>query len=220
MNDKMPDIVRSNYFSFQEYKEKVEKYFSTDNRELNYQNRVIIPLLEKIFINEAQIDVVDVSTQYKNWERRTWHERSKYAGTYTPDILVAKNWNLYNQARNDIEYLLLIEVKAPNARDRKHAMKEVSEYLERVRNVILTNSITWEFYTNTTDKPCIYYLEDEETKVCERGPNSNINWKRPPKSNTEYLLEELKLSHETKIGLEPNIWKELLDKLRDTINIK
>lgn len=52
---------------FKRYKELVEKYYQNDCRELNFQNRVIIPFLEKYSPNFY--DVVDSSTLYRNWER-------------------------------------------------------------------------------------------------------------------------------------------------------
>lgn len=188
--------------SFEEYQNCIKHYFSTDNRELNYQNHVIIPLLEKLFDVKpgSEISIVDVSTLYRNWDKCDWHDRSKYAGTYTPDVLVAKNWNLKNKGKTDIEYLLLIEIKTPNAGRRGHAIAEVSDYLNRVPNVILTDGITWEFYTKSLDKSCIYYLEDGENKVCERKQATHINWKPP---------------HDDIKG-----WTALLKKLKDVVGIK
>ena len=60
--------VESSYVSFEAYKEIVEKYTTEDYREINYQNRVIIRMLDKIFINDDDIAIVDVSTQYTNRE--------------------------------------------------------------------------------------------------------------------------------------------------------
>ena len=50
---------------FAEYKKLVDKYYEKDCREVNFQNRIIIPFLES-FIPE-EFDVVDSSTLYKNW---------------------------------------------------------------------------------------------------------------------------------------------------------
>ncbi len=175
---------------FQELKKRVDFYLSKDNRELNYQNRVIIPLLEKLFENKLTINVVDVSTLYRNWEKREWHDRSKYGGVHTPDILVAENWNIRNKDDGNIKYLLLIEVKTPDSKDKKRTKEEVGEYLEHVPNVILTDCITWEFYTKATkDNPHIYYLEKEGRRVCERKSKEAVNWKELPE-NTQALPEE------------------------------
>lgn len=128
----------------QKYKSIVEKYLVNDNRELNYQNRIVIPFLKRILPED--LDIVDTSTLYKNWENREWHDRSKYADNYTPDILIAKEWTIYNRNKDNIEYLSLLEIKTPTANNRKHAEKEKNEYLSKVPTVILTDCLTWEFF--------------------------------------------------------------------------
>ncbi len=127
---------------FDRYSKLVNHYYGNDNREINFQNRVIIPFFEELLGDE--IDIVDTSTLYKNWKTI---DREKFAGEYTPDILIAKNWSLFKGEANT-EYLALIEVKTPNARDRAHADREVKEYKGKVDKVILTDCITWEFYCN------------------------------------------------------------------------
>jgi len=64
-------IIQSDYYSFNEYREVVDKYLKTDIREINFQDRVIMRLLERILINEDDIFVVDVHSQYKNKESNT-----------------------------------------------------------------------------------------------------------------------------------------------------
>lgn len=51
---------------FERYKRLVEKYYQNDCRELNFQNRVIIPFLESFL--PKSFDVVDSSSIYKNWK--------------------------------------------------------------------------------------------------------------------------------------------------------
>lgn len=126
------------------YKELVNKFYENDNREENYQNRVLIPFLEDLF--EKKVDVVDTSQLTKEWNFRNI-KRKKFAGNYTPDILLAKNWVLKKKrTRDNTRYLALIDVKTPSANDRKHAMNEVEEYLTKVNLVILTDCVTWEFF--------------------------------------------------------------------------
>lgn len=126
------------------YKELVNKFYENDNREENYQNRVLIPFLEDLF--EKKVDVVDTSRLTKEWNFRNI-KRNMFAGNYTPDILLAKNWVLKKKrTRDNTRYLALIEVKTPSANDRKHAMNEVEEYLTKVNLVILTDCVTWEFF--------------------------------------------------------------------------
>ncbi|MEY8355562.1 hypothetical protein AALB39_19690 [Lachnospiraceae bacterium 54-53] len=191
-----------------------------DNREVNYQNSVIKVLLEKLFVNESSIRVVDVSTQYKNWEKRSWHNRSKYAKRYTPDILIAVNWNICNKNNDDIKYLSLIEVKTPTAIDRKHAMEEVKEYLTVVPNVILTDCITWEFYDRKKDEPEIYCLENDKQRaaVCKRGDNKDIHWKISRGGFSDFLVEKLEFPRY--YDADPDVWKELCKKLGSIIAIE
>ena len=50
---------------YSKYQNLVEKYYQMDSRELNFQNRVIIPFLESFL--QGKYEVVDSSTIYKNW---------------------------------------------------------------------------------------------------------------------------------------------------------
>ena len=84
---------------FAEYKKLVGKYYEKDCREVNFQNRIIIPFLES-FIPE-EFDVVDSSTLYKNWkhykdEKGNGICRETFAGECTPDILIMKDWSLFD----------------------------------------------------------------------------------------------------------------------------
>ncbi len=187
MNTKTKDI------SYEKYRADVEKYIQKDNREINYQNRIVIPLLEEHLSNNGTFDVVDVSTMYKNWNRREWHDRSKYAGDYTPDILLAKQWNIKNKGDKEIEYLCLIEVKTPTASRRSHAISEVEEYCQKVPCVILTDCITWEFYKNGVKDSEVLSLEKKEScqPVCKRGDNKTIDWKIPEVEGTETDFDRL-----------------------------
>lgn len=155
---------------YNKYKDLVKKYYKNDCRELNFQNRVIIPFLESILPEEYE--VVDSSTIYKNWENYKDDVgngvcREKFANKYTPDLLVIKEWKLFSENKN--KPLIIIEVKRPTAKDRAHAIKEVKEYLEKADHVILTDSITWEFYEKQNDEkiPPIYLGKDKKM-VCER----------------------------------------------------
>ena len=220
MNFNSKNIIEQDTFSYSLYKELTDDFLYKDNRELNYQNRVIIPMLEKIFASNKSINVVDVSTQYKNWEKRTWHDRSKYAGLHTPDILIANNWSIYNRDNNEIEYCMLIEVKKPNDNDRQRALREVNDYLDHVPNVILTDSVTWEFYTKAGEEKDIKYITLEEkeycAKVCERGiSNKTVNWKELEVENPKFIVEEFGFPMKRK---EPSTeWEEIIRKLQSII---
>ena len=47
MNFNSKNIIEQDTFSYFLYKELTDDFLYKDNRELNYQNRVIIPMLEK-----------------------------------------------------------------------------------------------------------------------------------------------------------------------------
>ena len=217
-NDQIMNITYDDSYSYDNYRESTDSYLSNDNRELNYQNRIIIPMLEKIFVNKHSIKVVDVSTQYKQWATKQWHDRSKYAGFHTPDVLVAKNWSIYNRDNSEIDYYMLIEVKTPNATDRKHAECEVNDYLNHVPNVILTDLVTWDFYTKSGEKIEIetFTLEEEQycAKVCERGKNNKkIHWKELEVETDKFLIEELGFPLKRKT--EPIEWEKIIRKLQN-----
>lgn len=168
---------------FKKYKELVEKYYKNDCRELNFQNRVVIPFLEK-YIPDSY-EVVDSSTLYRNWERYKDDKgygvcREIFAGKYTPDLLVVKNWKLFAERKERPR--IIIEVKRPTANsksERNHADEEIKEYRKKADNVILTNCITWEFYKNEElIEPIICLEKDKKSKVCERrgSESRTINW--------------------------------------------
>jgi len=124
---------------FTRYKKLVEKYYQHDCRELNFQNRILIPFLESLI--PEQYDVVDSSTLYKNWKKIN---RDSFAGQYTPDVLVVKEWDLFDVKKKSP--LIIVEVKRPTANDSAHADSEVQEYLNKSQYVILTDCITWEIH--------------------------------------------------------------------------
>ena len=44
----------------------LENIREIDWREVTFQNRVVTPLLDRLFVNEKDISIVDTSTQYEN----------------------------------------------------------------------------------------------------------------------------------------------------------
>lgn len=166
---------------FKKYKKLVEKYYQKDCRELNFQNRVIIPFLES-FLPEGY-EVVDSSTIYKNWTNYKDDDgysvcRETFANNYTPDLLILQNWKLFDEKKTTPS--IIIEVKRPTASDRTHANNEVKEYLEKTEHVILTDSITWEFYDkqNIENHQEIIYLDKAKKLVCKRDVKveRDITW--------------------------------------------
>lgn len=151
---------------YERYKDLVDYYFENDNREVNYQNRIIIPFLESLIGDEGYRNVIDSSTLYKNWKGIG---REDFAGIHTPDIIIASDWKLFKNPdeKNADEYLMLIDVKTPSANDRSHAMAEIGEYIQKKKKtVILTDCVTWEFWENG-EKTSPIYLEQEYDKKVE-----------------------------------------------------
>ena len=179
---------------FKTYKDLVKKYYQKDCRELNFQNRVIIPFLESLFSEEYE--VVDSSTLYKNWKNYKDENnygicREMFVDNYTPDHIIKKNWKLFDNKKEAPS--IIIEIKRPTAIDRPHANKEIKEYLEKTRHVILTDSITWEFYDKQNEnKPEIIHLDKNQNQVCKRDIpiDRKIEWN--PEKDWEHLKKKIK----------------------------
>lgn len=62
--DEHVSTAYDNHFSYEHYIRLVNKYVKKDSSQLNFQNRVIIPMLEKLLIN-TDIEVVDTSPHLK-----------------------------------------------------------------------------------------------------------------------------------------------------------
>ncbi|NLM18894.1 MAG: hypothetical protein GX217_02585 [Clostridiaceae bacterium] len=143
------EIVKDNVYSFEQYREVVDKYVQIDAREINFQNRVILRLLDKIFINDQDISIVDVSTQYKNKESKL-HTRKFYAWDHTPDLLIVKNWTYKNGDKEEEGYLAIVEIKSPILdpidKNSIHTNQEIADYRAHCKKVILTDCYEWQFF--------------------------------------------------------------------------
>lgn len=165
----MNTATQTDDFSFEKYISLVDKYENFDCREINFQNRVIIPLLEYIFADRPSLDIVDVSTQYANKESSI-HTRINYAGHYTPDLLIVNNWNYSNKALAKESYKAVVEIKSPAldpiCTKNSHTENEVSDYLAHIDKVILTDCHIWKFF-DKDNKPIEFVLKDENGwKAC------------------------------------------------------
>lgn len=193
----MENIIESNYFSFEEYKRLVEKYEKEDWREINFQNRIVLLVLEKVFINEDTIAIVDVSTQYKNRESLI-HTRQHYAKDSTPDLLVVKNWNYKNITKPKQDYLAVVEIKSPKldpiVSNNHHTTEEVRNYLANGSKVILTDCYKWIFY-DLENEPKSFTLRDAD------------GWKMMEVENPDFLVKEFGFE---KSRLESEVWKKLI----------
>lgn len=201
------NIAGENLLSFECYNKLVAKYMNNDWREINFQNRVIIPFLEKLFEKNTEIEVVDVSTQYKN-RHSSIHSRDQYAGDSTPDILIVSNWTL-NNIENKVEYLAAVEVKSPclnpiyNREPDKYrvqTIRELKSYLSIHSTVILTDCIKWQFFNQEKN---IGVINSEEPLI----PFKTINlWENLNMENKALAIDErIKIN----ITETPKEWAEL-----------
>lgn len=197
-------IVKSNYFSFEKYKQLVDKYYENDPREINFQNRVILTLLDKIFINDEKIWIVDVSTQFKNRESEQ-HTREMYANDYTPDLLIVKKWKYNNINKPSEDYLAVVEIKSPKLdpirNNNNHTSKEVDNYIKIGRKVILTDCFEWRFY-GFGENPKSFTLHDENDWVMEEV------------KNPEFIVNEMGFPKKRK---ESKVWSDLCDYIHNNI---
>lgn len=146
------------------YKTWINKFIeSNDTREINFQNDVVKPLLEKLF-SEYNIVYADIKGPDANK-----HDYYAYSGKYidkngkekptTPDLLICRNWNWNNLDNEDIQYIATIEVKSPFGNGAIYK-KQYCEYpkiciedkikthlsANKIDKVILTDTFKWEFF--------------------------------------------------------------------------
>ena len=218
-------VVYDNNFSYIEYKKLVNKYAEKDSRELNFQNRVIICMLEKFLIN-TDIEVVDTSTLYHRYKRNSKTiDNSQFTGKNSngkylapPDLLLVRNWNIDN-VNNKVEYIAAIEVKSPKAPEKIWG-KKFGKYYERIRKevrahlsvhskVILTDCYRWQFFNSKDgfiDMPSIELVD------------KNGRWKYSARELDEFVTGCLKTENNIIIDA-PNEWDQLQEELLSFLEI-
>lgn len=160
MNEYLVDkIIHTDKFPFSDYKELVDTYSKIDSREIIFQNRVVMPFLDKLFGNEKDISIVDISTQNSR-QNTDIHDTRFYKkdDASSPDLLVARHWNYANVNNDQIDYLAVIEVKSPvlnpiyKTDEMEGRIKEqVKMHLVANDKVILTDCIKWCFFKKGYD---------------------------------------------------------------------
>ncbi|WP_112182549.1 hypothetical protein [Paraliobacillus zengyii] len=205
-------IVYSEKFSYHSYKELVKKYWENDWREIIFQNRVVIPLLDKLFINEEDISIIDISLQTdKNNSgiHNTRFYRKEKASS--PDLLVARHWNYANIVNDEINYLAVVEVKSPILNpiynNKNDFNNQIKMHLQANGKVILTDCIKWKFFKKEYDLVPVKTINlfDE-----------NNNWKRKDGKTHECLIGEFQFEHTYED--EPQEWNQLCEYLHEFIN--
>ena len=145
--------------NFDDYIELLDRQKNNqDVREEAIQYNVIRVFLQSIF---QEFDIEATSKQ----ERASIHNYLDYCGSYidektgrtkkwTPDLVIAKNWN-WDNVNNNVEYKCVVEVKSPfldpitGLKPEKYGcLDEVKSHLKAQKNnkVILTDGVTWAFY--------------------------------------------------------------------------
>lgn len=171
-------------FSYEYYKKIVDKYREFDCREINFQNRVVIPLLESLFIDFEDIWIVDISLQGRN-KNSVVHDVSKYRSlkeySASPDVLIVSDWNYKNKDVDSIIYHAVVEVKSPEInplfKNKKHTLDQVRYHLEANKKVVLTDCLKWEFYERGKAMVSIALIEQngkEEWTWKTRKENDDI----------------------------------------------
>lgn len=216
MNENLIDkIVHAENFSYSEYKRMVGKYLKIDWREIIFQNRVVTPLLDKLFINEKDISIIDISTQ-NDRNNSSIHNTLLYRkrNASSPDLLVARHWNYANLENDEIDYLAVVEVKSPILKPIYNIDKyedginnQIKTHLEANDKVILTDCIKWQFFEKDygLDPIRTINLFDENNK-----------WKRKDGKTPEFLIEEFQF--EPTYENESEEWNQLCGYLCEFIN--
>lgn len=200
-------IVHDANFSYSNYKCLICKYWETDWREIIFQNRVVTPLLDKLFINEKDISIIDISTQSDRNDTDIHNTRFyKKEKTASPDLLVARHWNYANKNNAEIDYLAVVEVKSPKLdpifNNKNDFNGRLKTYLEANDKVILTDCIKWEFFEKDLVPVKTINLFDEIN-----------NLSRKVGKIPEFLTEELQSA--TTYEGEPQEWIQLCEYLRE-----
>lgn len=212
MNENLVDtIVNNENFSYSYYKKLVGKYLNNDCREITLQHRVVIPLLDTLFINEKDISIIDISRQ-NNRNNSVIHTTRSYRkkDASSPDLLIARNWNYANIDNEEIEYLAVVELKSPAPKlnpiyNKKNDFSgQIKTHLEANHKVILTDCIKWEFFKKDLVPVKTFNLFDGDKWIKNEG-------KTP-----EFLIEEFQF--ESTYEDEPQEWNQLCEYLREFIN--
>lgn len=219
-------IIYDNNFSYKDYNKIINKYLEKDSRELNFQNRAIVCMLEKLLIN-TDIEVVDTSVLYYRGKKNSKNlinsqftgKRSNGKYSAPPDLLLVRNWNIDNK-NNKVEYLAAIEIKSPNSKEQihgkdfenydQHVKDEMSAHLSVNAKVVLTDCYRWQFFNNKdgfVDMPSIDLV------------NENEQWKYCVKELDEFIMELLEPEDNTVIDA-PEEWNQLQKELLSLLEIK
>ncbi len=181
---------------YSEYRQLVDYYLKNDDREINYRNQVIMPLIREAYGECCYIETAEENRKH-NCGRR---DRSSFA-YHKPDILIGFK---DKENENSFSGKVVVKVKRPTDTGRRKLMAAVKFFLRRkAEAVVVTDCITWEIFTkkgscivcscfsleksyeavmfkgssNIFSKSMIKsYIRKYPAKVGERIENTAINW--------------------------------------------
>lgn len=218
-------IVCDNRFSYMEYMKITDNYLKKDPRELNFQNRLIVCMLEKLLI-DTDIEVVDTSTLYfrgkknsKNLDNSQFTGRNSNGKHYAPpDLLLARNWN-HDNKHNKVDYIAAIEIKSPIGNEHIYGKKfekypsrvekEIRAHLSVHTKVILTDCYRWQFFNNKdgfVDTPPIDLVDESK------------QWKFCVEKLDEFISDKFDIKDNTKMG-DPEEWEQLQNEILSFIRM-
>lgn len=215
-NNKNFTIIEPNP-QFADYFDKLKKITELVPREINYQLELIKPFLESVLVK--QIQVIDTSNNGGDTET---HTRESYTTEYgaAPDLILASGYKYANRNIKAPIVYAAVEIKTPfsneNINGINHLIEEISTYLCKCENVILTNCRRWQFFSlkDDCDKSMLFYFAD----LLPILNLKNKDWYRPqnnpsPKDrlnelNNEGLYEKLNSFFENK---EDKLLKQVRD---------
>ena len=143
--------------NFSTYKQEFEKRINTDSRERIFQDLIILPFLTELLRGYDVIPTDQRTSAQKS------HATKQYCGSTNPDLCIAKNWHWFNNEHSVI-YMSVVEIKSPlnktdritgvNPGDYNQELKaQIQTYAlaENNKKLILTDGLTWVFYTFEKD---------------------------------------------------------------------
>lgn len=161
-NNKNFTIIEPNP-QFADYFDKLKEITELVPREINYQLELIKPFLESVLVK--QIQVIDTSN---NGDDTKTHTRESYTTEYgaAPDLILTSGYKYANRNVKAPIVYAAVEIKTPfsneNINGKNHLIEEISTYLCKCENVILTNCKRWQFFClrDDCDKSRLFYFAD------------------------------------------------------------
>lgn len=165
---------------FAGYFDKLKEITEFVPREINYQLELIKPFLESVLAKPIQ--VIDTSNNSKDTQQ---HTRESYTTKYgtAPDLILTKGYIYSNKKLKPPIVYAAVEIKTPYCKENfygeikeyhNHVIEEIATYLCRCDNIILTNCISWRFFS--WNKKCDKNLIFKFAELLPILNTNNSNW--------------------------------------------